>query len=658
MDLFIKHEHSELIAKLRKWEHAYHTMDAPIVDDATYDAARTRAREIEAQYPELSGADTAVGAKISSSFKTQKHSTPMLSIRDIFTKEELSDWIKRCGVDDFWIEPKVDGLAFVVRYEDGKLVQALTRGDGTTGEDITENIKTILDIPHTISHKDNIEIRGEVYMSHEQFFALNAAAEKSGGKIFANPRNAAAGSLRQLDAKITASRGLRAFVYTWGGGDRMWETQSEFFDFAEKLGFKTTKHWCRRCLNIDEIQAHYDYVNDIRSDIPFDIDGMVVKVNDVRMQIALGATANAPRWSVAYKFPAARAITHIKDITIQVGRTGVLTPVAELDPINIGGVMVARATLHNADEIARKNFRIGDKVIVQRAGDVIPQVVESIEHAPNSTPYEFPSVCPICGGDVLQDDGKVARRCVNAYGCSAQLLGRLEHFVSRKGFDIEGLGPRQLELFVANGWIKSPADIFTLIANYQLPITNLDGFGAKSVANLDAAINSRKAIDLHRVIYAIGIPEVGDATAKMLARTYGTMENLRTQSAIQLTALDGIGEVMANEIVKFFADENNKKILDDLLSHLEIRRGVLHTPAGGGTPPLHGKKVVITGTLKNYTRDALRDLLEGMGAKVQSSVSAKTDILIAGENAGSKLADAERLGVMIWDEQELENKIK
>lgn len=593
-----------------------------------------------------------VGAAPSKEFKNYPHIIPMLSISDVFTEEEVADWFKK-NPGEVFIEPKVDGLSYSARYENGALVRALTRGNGLVGEDITENIKTISDIPQKIPFDKDIEIRGEVYLSRADFFRLNEEATANGTKIFANPRNAAAGSLRQLDPSITARRRLRAFAYTWGGADdKDWITQSEFFDRVEKWGFKTTRQWCALATSTEQIHNHYKHIMEIRADIPFDIDGLVVKINDIKTQEKLGSTANSPRWEIAYKFPAARGVTILRDITIQVGRTGVLTPVAELEPINIGGVLVSRATLHNADEIVRKDFRVGDKVVVQRAGDVIPQVVEVIEHASNSKPFEFPTVCPVCGGAVVHEADKVARRCVNSLSCPAQIAKELEHFVSRQGFDIEGLGTKQIEKFVELGWIKSPADIWRLIELYGDELRAMDGYGKKSVSNLDAAIHSRSVIELNRLLFALGIPEIGEATAKLLAREFGSLDLLRVATSERLQQISGIGEVMANEIVEFFSDDRTKKALDDLLKYLTIKNPIVTL---NKSSVLFDKKIVLTGTLKKYTRDVAKEILESMGAKVQSSVSLKTDIVIAGSDAGSKLNDAQRFGVTIWSEEDFEN---
>ena len=660
-DLFVRAEHADLLKKLNEWDIAYHQNDAPVVDDATYDAAKSRALAIEEEYPELAigGASTHVGAAVSDKFTSAMHTVPMLSISDVFDEREVADWFNKLSTHDIFIELKVDGVSYSARYEHGKLVRGLTRGSGVMGEDITANLMTIADIPKTLNgtdYPDVIEIRGEVYMARADFMALNAAATDSGDKVFANPRNAAAGSLRQLNPAVTASRRLSAFAYTYGElSSRNWTTQSDYFDKLESWGFKTTRAWARRVDTMAGIQDTYNDVMMNRADIPFDIDGLVLKVNDVATQEKMGSRANSPRWEVAYKFPAARAITKLNDITIQVGRTGVLTPVAELEPINIGGVVVSRATLHNADEIARLGVNVGDMVIVQRAGDVIPQVVGRAADTPGTPTYVFPDKCPVCGGAVVQDAGMVARRCVNTLGCPAQRIGELEHFVSRKGFDIDGLGTKQLELFIDRGWIRTPADIFRLIAEHGDAIRRLDGFGDKSVSNLNTAIDRARNVDLHRVLYSIGIPEIGEVTAKILARAFGTLDAVRTAPAWKLKQVDGIGDVMADEIVSFFADEHNRAVLDDLLTQITVHDADIAAPVADG--PLAGKRVVLTGTLMNYTRDAAKDILERMGAKVSSSVSPKTDIVIAGADAGSKLARATELNITIWDEAEFTRTI-
>ena len=655
LDLFTRTEHAELLKKLNEWDIAYHQNDAPIVDDATYDAAKKRALEIEEKYPELAknGASTHVGAAVSSKFKSYPHTRPMLSISDVFNQADVADWFSKLTSHDLFIELKIDGVSFSARYEDGKLVRGLTRGSGVAGEDITANLLTIPDIPKTLSgeYPHVIEVRGEVYMSRDDFIALNERSKKP----FANPRNAAAGSLRQLDAGITAKRKLSAFGYTYGDlSERTWQTQSEYMDKLESWGFKTTKFWARHAHNVDEIQDVYNDIMTHRAEIPFDIDGLVIKVNDIATQERMGARANSPRWEVAYKFPAARGITLLRDITIQVGRTGVLTPVAELEPINIGGVVVSRATLHNADEIARLGIKIGDRIIVQRAGDVIPQII-GVAEGGDGPEYVFPDTCPVCGAAVIQESGAVARRCVNTLGCPAQRIGELEHFVSRHAFDIDGLGPRQLELFIERGWIKTPADIFTIISQHGDAIKNLDGFGDRSVFNLNNAIENARNIELHRFLYAIGIPDIGAVTAKMLAKKFGNLDAVRHATYAELKNIDGVGDVMANEIVSFFADTHNNQIIDDLLRYVNVMDANI---VDASTGALAGKKIVLTGTLANYTRDEMREILEGLGARVQSSVSPKTDIVLAGTDAGSKLQKATELGITIWSESDIEKIIK
>ncbi len=655
-DLFILAEHEELLKKLHEWDIAYHQNDAPVVDDATYDAAKKRALEIEKQFPELAinGASTHVGAAVSTKFKSYAHTVPMLSIADVFNESEVADWFTKLSSKNIFIELKVDGVSYAARYENGILVRGLTRGSGTHGEDITENLKTIPDIPQKLTgdFPAVVEVRGEVYMRRDDFIALNAESNKQ----FANPRNAAAGSLRQLNPQITATRKLSAFAYTYGEiSNRDFDTQSQYFDKLESWGFKTTRQWAHHASNMQEIQDVYNNTMLIRPEIPFDIDGLVLKVDDIATQIKMGSRANSPRWEVAYKFPAARAITTLRDITIQVGRTGVLTPVAELEPINIGGVVVSRATLHNADEIKRLDIHIGDKVVVQRAGDVIPQIIEVAERGQNTTQFEFPTVCPVCGGNVVQESGMVARRCVNTMGCPAQLIGELEHFVARKRFDIDGLGTKQLENFVSRGWIKTPADIFTLIQNHGDEIRRMEGFGDKSVTNLNQAIENARKIELHKLLFAIGIPEVGEVTAKVLARAFGTLDAIRNAPAWKLKTIDGIGDVMADEIVSFMTDEHTSNALDKLLQQITVQDAVVSAPVTNG--PLAGKKVVLTGTLGKYTRDEAKDILEQMGAKVSGSVSAKTDIVLAGADAGSKLTKANELGITIWGEDDFDNAI-
>ncbi len=655
-DLFIRSEHADLMKKLNAWDIAYHQNDAPVVDDATYDDAKNRVLEIEAEYPELAvnGYSSHVGAAVSDKFKSYPHTIPMLSISDVFNESEFSDWFNKLSDKHVFIELKVDGLSFSARYENGIFVRGLTRGSGIIGEDITANLRTISDIPKKLSgdFPDVLEVRGEVYMARADFIALNESSEKK----FANPRNAAAGSLRQLNPAITASRKLSAFGYTYGEvSSKNWNTQSEYFERLESWGFKTTARWAKCADSVSGVQNWYNEIMLHRDEIPFDIDGLVIKVDSIAVQEKMGARANSPRWEIAYKFPAARGITKLNDITVQVGRTGVLTPVAELEPINIGGVLVSRATLHNADEIVRLNVKIGDKVIVQRAGDVIPQIVGVAESTENSAPFVFPTVCPVCGGAVIQESGAVARRCVNSLSCPAQIRGELEHFVSRHAFDIEGLGEKQIELFTRLGWIKQAADIFTIIERHGDEMRSLDGFGDKSVSKLSESIERARNVDLHRLIYAIGVPDVGEVTAKILARDFKSLDALRNASTERLIEIDGIGDTMAREIVSFFSDYHSVTALDNLLKQITVKNPEVVVIENN---LLNGKRVVLTGTLEKYTRDEAKAILERMGAKPQSSVSAKTDIVIAGVSAGSKLTDAEKLGITIWSESDFESAIK
>jgi len=594
-DLFIRVEHADLMKKLNAWDIAYHQNDEPIVDDATYDEAKNRVLQIEAEYPDLAkeGFSTHVGAAVSEKFKSYPHKVPMLSISDVFNEQEVKDWFDKLSDNNLFVELKVDGLSFAARYEHGFFVRGLTRGSGVAGEDITENLKTISDIPLRLngSFPDVIEVRGEVYMARSDFFNLNEISDKK----FANPRNAAAGSLRQLNPAVTASRKLSAFGYTYGDlSERTWNTQSEYFEKLESWGFCTTRHWARKAGSVEDVQKIYEDVILHRDEIPFDIDGLVIKVDNIDLQELMGARANSPRWEIAYKFPAAKAITKLKDITIQVGRTGVLTPVAELESINIGGVVVSRATLHNADEIQRLGIKIGDKIIVQRAGDVIPQIVSVAETSEASRCFVFPDRCPVCGGVVVQEQGAVARRCLNSLSCPAQIKGELEHFVSKHAFDIEGIGEKQIELFVSMGWVKKASDIFTLINEHGDEIRVLDGFGDKSVNNLRLAIEKARHVDLYRLLYAIGIPEIGEVTAKLLAKEFLSLDNIRTATAEQLTKVDGIGEIVAREIVMFFSDKHNNDALDELIKQISIEDVVVNIVTNSS---LNGKKVVLTGTL-------------------------------------------------------------
>jgi DNA ligase (NAD+) len=588
----------------------------------------------------------------------------------------------------FVAEPKIDGLSFSARFEKGKLVRAATRGDGEVGEDITANISQVRDFPPQLTGKDwpdVLEVRGEVYMDKRDFATLNAAQAAKGGKIFANPRNAAAGSLRQLDAMITAQRPLHYFVYGWGElSAPLGELFSECLETLGGFGFRVTpKKWLISedqknaaqyydiqnifiLKNTYDIIDYYQKVQALRAGLDFEIDGLVYKVDRLDWQQRLGFVARSPRWAIAHKFPAEQATTVLEAIDIQVGRTGTLTPVARLKPVTVGGVVVSNATLHNEDEIARKDVRVGDTVVIQRAGDVIPQIVRvELEKRPaHSTPYHYPDQCPVCGSAAVREEGEVARRCTGGLICSAQAVERLKHFVSRAAFDIEGLGSKQVEAFWQDGLIKTPADIFTLEARDSdslTPLKNRDGWGGKSAENLFRAIDTARCITLARFIYALGIRHIGQETAKILARHYGSYsqweasmiplgEGMEEDNPVvaDLLSIDGIGKVVVEALHEFFAEPHNREVLEKLEPHLEI----LDAEKVSGDSPVSGKTIVFTGTLTRMTRAEAKARAEMLGAKVAGSVSAKTDFLVAGEAAGSKLKQATALGVRVLTEDE------
>lgn len=675
----------EYIAReMAKSDLAYYQDDNPYLTDAQYDSLKLRNQQLEDRFPELIRADSPslrIGAPIRSEFGKVKHRFPMLSLGDIFSIEELDDFVlgvKRFlntpETPAFMSEPKIDGLSFAARYEKGRFVQGATRGDGTTGEDITENLRTIRQLPLVISGDvpDILEIRGEVYMSKQDFLDLNLRYEAEGKKTFANPRNAAAGSLRQLDSKITAERNLSLFAYTWGEvSQRVWESQSDFFKHLEDWGFPTNP-LNRLCHTIEEIEDSYIRLQEIRSSLPYDIDGVVYKVNSLALQERLGFLTRTPRWAIAHKFPAEQAVTTINNIRIQVGRTGALTPVADLEPVNVGGVMVSHATLHNEDEIKRKDIRIGDSVIIQRAGDVIPQVVEVIKEkrSSDSVEFQFPHICPECGAHAIREEDEAVRRCTGGLTCPAQAIERLRHFVSREAFDIEGLGSKVIEEFYNDGIIHNPADIFTIeqrnrpaeldlfstLPENTFRLQNREGWGNKSAENLFKAINEKRKIDLPRFIYALGIRQVGTATARLLAQNYGSFQNFMqdmiNKDTAQLVAIDGIGGAMAKDIVEFFAEEHNLRIILELLEQIEVEDFVDDTNYDS---PLAGKTVVFTGSLEKMTRLEAKAKAQSLGAKVAGSVSKNTDYVIEGADAGSKAAKARELGVNILSEDEFLN---
>lgn len=660
----------------------YYQKDAPQISDAEYDELRKRNEAIEAKFPHLRREDSPslkVGAKPVSVFAKVMHSVPMLSLGNAFTQEDAEEFVARIHrflklppdeKIEFVAEPKIDGLCCNLRYEKGKLVQAATRGDGQEGEDVTANAMTIRDIPHTIDTKiEVLDIRGEVYMSHEGFAKLNEQRKEEGEPLFANPRNAAAGSLRQLDAKITAKRPLGFFAYAWGEMPKgMVKSQQEFREKLHGFGFKLNEP-SAICKGAAELIEYYNKLQEQRAFLKFDIDGVVYKVNSLALQERLGFVSRAPRWAIAHKFPAEQAQTKLENIRIQVGRTGALTPVAELTPVTVGGVVVSRATLHNEDEIVRKDVRVGDMVLVQRAGDVIPQIIAVLkEHRPaHSKPFVFPDKCPECGSAAVREEEEAVRRCTGGLVCPAQAVERLIHFVSRNAFDIDGLGEERMQLFYEQGRIKRPADIFTLQEREEKRSDKLidhPGFGKKSVEKLFAAIEARRTIPLDRFIYALGIYQVGEATAKLLARNYKSLEEWgRAMLAAQdraseayrgLMDIEQIGPSIADDILAFFAEPHNMKMLEDLLKQVKVTDYAQKVKAGS---PIAGKTVVFTGTLTRTGRAEAKALAESLGAKVASSVSSKTDFVVAGADAGSKLDKARELGVKVLTEDEWEKMV-
>ncbi|WP_086994631.1 NAD-dependent DNA ligase LigA [Rhizobium sullae] len=702
-DLTIDDAATELARLAKEVAHhdaLYHGKDQPEISDADYDALKRRNDAIEARFPELIREDSPsrrVGAAPSVTFAPVVHARPMLSLDNTFSQEDVQDFV--AGVYRFLgrlpdqsiaftAEPKIDGLSMSIRYENGRLVTAATRGDGTTGENVTANIRTIKEIPNELPKgvPAVVEIRGEVYMAKSDFMALNKQMEAEGKQTYVNPRNTAAGSLRQLDAKVTASRKLKFFAYAWGEMSEVpANTQFDMVQLFRDWGFPVNP-LMKRLNSVADILIHYDEIGLKRPDLDYDIDGVVYKVDSLELQQRLGFRSRSPRWATAHKFPAEQAFTTVENIDIQVGRTGALTPVARLTPVTVGGVVVTNATLHNEDYIKglgnfgepirdeEHDIRIGDTVIVQRAGDVIPQVLDVVlEKRPtDAVPYAFPKRCPVCGSHAVRErnekTGKLdsVTRCTGGFVCRAQATEHLKHFVSRNAFDIEGLGSKQIDFFFESEEdalkIRTAPEIFTLERRQQNSLTkleNIEGFGKVSVGKLYAAINERRSIALHRFIYALGIRHIGETTAKLLARSYGTYEAfasamkeaapLSGDAWNDLNAIEGIGEVVARAIVEFYKEPRNVEVISALLSEV--------TPQGAEQPvtsgsPVAGKTVVFTGSLEKFTRDEAKAKAESLGAKVAGSVSKNTDIVVAGPGAGSKLDKARELGVETMDEDE------
>lgn len=678
--------HEFLKVEIKFHNKKYYTEDSPKISDAEYDVLFQELIALESKFPELKTSDSPsqkVGSKVSNKFAKVTHSKPMLSLSNAFSAEDLQDFIDKTkrflnlndseNIDIF-SELKIDGLSFSARYENGIFVQAATRGDGEVGEDITANLSTIKTLPKTLigEFPKVLEVRGEVYLSKADFEILNQNRAQNNEQLFANPRNAAAGSLRQLDSAITASRNLQYFVYSLGEtSENFATTQAELFEKLKSFGFVINDK-INLANSTQNILEFYNHIYSIRSQLEYDIDGIVHKINSFTLQERLGFVARSPRWAIAHKFPAEQAKTKIENIIIQVGRTGALTPVAELEPINVGGVLVKRATLHNADEILRKDIRVGDTVIIQRAGDVIPQIVEvDFNLRPeNSSKYIFPTTCPVCGSQAENegeaDDKNAVTRCTGGLTCEAQIIEGLKHFVSKNAFDIAGLGEKQIEYFYEQKLIHEPADIFTLeLKNQTLekPLQKHEGFGELSISNLFYAINNKKEIELNRFIYALGIRHIGQENAKLLAKNYITFENFKssilkivagnlffeeTEEYKNIIQIDGIGQKVVASIIKFFGNNKNLNIIENLQKQLSILPYVNTVTESAVT----GKIVVFTGSLEKISRNEAKAKAESLGAKVAGSVSAKTDYVIAGADAGSKLKKAQELGVKILTEAE------
>ena len=678
-------EHAALAAEIAEHDRRYYQQDAPTISDAAYDELRRRLDALEAEFPELKTPDSPsqrVGAAPSEAFAKVRHAVPMLSLANAFSDEEVADFAAR--VRRFLdlkpdqelaiaAEPKIDGLSASLRYEGGRFVRGATRGDGAVGEDVTANLRTIADVPERLAGDDVpevLEVRGEVYMSHADFRALNERQAGAGKPIFANPRNAAAGSLRQLDPNVTAQRPLRFFAYAWGEASAVpATTQTGMVGNLGRWGFQTNP-LMKVFTSTEDLLAHYHAIEAVRAELGYDIDGVVYKIERLDLQRRLGFVSRSPRWAIAHKFPAEQAVTVLEAIDIQVGRTGALTPVAKLKPVTVGGVVVANATLHNEDEIARKDVRVGDTVVVQRAGDVIPQIVSVVaEKRPEGAqPYAFPTVCPACGSHAVREEGEAVRRCTGGLICRAQQVERLRHFVSRNAMDIEGLGEKQIEAFYEWGLVREPAHIFRLRERQDplTPLKNREGWGETSVNNLLAAIDEARSRPPNRLLYGLGIRHVGEINAKRLMRHYRTLDALRAAAKTatppdpavkkdkgdeawqEMVAIEGVGAVVAHAVIEFFQEPKNDPPLDALLA--EVTPAPMEEAASDS--PVAGLTVVFTGTLERMTRDEAKAMAERLGAKVSGSVSGKTDIVVAGPGAGSKLTKARDLGVEVLTEDQ------
>lgn len=675
----------DLYKQLAHHNKCYHEMDAPEISDAAYDALFKEALSIEKAFPhlkEVQAPTSKVGSAAQSKFEKVTHTTPMLSLDNGFLDQDIKDFIERTKKLlalpeeiplEFVAEPKIDGLSAALRYEKGHLIMGLTRGDGTVGENITHTIQTIQNIPHKLqgeSHPDFLEIRGEVFLPRDAFALLNQERENEGLPPFANPRNAAAGSMRQLDPSIAAKRPLKFFAYSLASPLKTVKTHQATLQTLQAWGFELAGD-IHLCDSFETLITHYETIESKRALLPYDIDGVVYKVNHLDQQKQTGFVARAPRWALAHKFPAEQGETLLKMITIQVGRTGVLTPVAELEPITIGGVVVSRATLHNADELERKDIRAGDRVIIQRAGDVIPQVVRVVNpnHPQRQDPFIFPKTCPICQSPTFREEGEAATRCSGGFNCAAQTKEKLKHFVSRGAFDIEGLGGKGIDFFWDQSLIQFPIDIFTLKTrdkNSLTPLRNFPGWGEKSAENLFQAIEEKKNISFDRFLYALGIRHVGKVTAKAIAQHYGTVEKWHAamkalclhskDSPIlqELTSIENVGDIIAKALSGFFKQSANLEMVENLMPLLSIASSKKNST----DTPLSGKTLLFTGTLKHITREDAKEQAEILGGKVTSSVSKKTSFLVVGDNPGSKYEKAKKLSIPIWTEEDWMHFIK
>ena len=652
---------AELRQLLHEYGHAYYVLDKPLVPDATYDELMQELIALEEANPSLIAPDSPtqrVGGAVLEGFKKVTHRYPMLSLSNAFGEEDLRDFdrkIRQAIGDQFSYvcELKIDGLAISLRYEEGRFVQGATRGDGSVGEDITANLRTIRAIPLRLKEPVTIEVRGEAYMPKKSFESLNAARAEKGEELFANPRNAAAGSLRQLDPKVAASRNLSMFIYAIGGDGEAYgiDSHAEMLDYLADLGFPSNRER-QACATIEEVMAFINKWTEERPNLPYEIDGIVIKVNRFAHQDELGFTAKSPRWAIAYKFPAEEVTTKLLDIELTVGRTGVITPTAILTPVQVAGTTVSRASLHNEDLIKEKDIRIGDTVIVRKAGDIIPQVVGVIlaERPEGTTPYEYPKACPVCGGDVVRIEGDVALRCVNPT-CSAQIAEGIKHFVSRNAMNVDGLGEKVVEQLLRAGYIANVADLYLLRVEQ---LVKLERMGEKSATNLVEALEKSKDNSLERLLFGLGIRHVGEKAAKILAAEYETMDALMQANEADLTNIHEIGDKMAESIVAYFANEEIQTLiarLKDVGVNMVYKGKKVVVEAGAN--PFAGKTIVLTGKLAQLTRNEAKAKIEELGGTVAGSVSKKTDLVIAGEDAGSKLEKAQSLGIEIWDENRL-----